>query len=184
MLDELRVRLAEQGIGYDDYLRVTERDEAKILEDFRPDAERRVKTLLVLSDIAEKEGIEVTDAELATDLARSRERYTDNPRLVAYLESARGQAYTRSLLRRSKTVETLVDRWIEQHPEFENVQHIEGDGHAHGHTHDIGIEEAVDARPDGYRDLESGRARLRHLQPAVQTGSSSWATRSKTTWPT
>jgi trigger factor len=124
MLDELRVRLAEQGIGYDDYLRATERDEAKILEEFRPDAERRVKTLLVLSEIAGKEGIEVTDAELATDLARSRERYAENPRLVAYLESARGQAYTRSLLRRSKTVETLVDRWIEQHPEFQNVQHL------------------------------------------------------------
>ena len=55
MLDELKVRLAEQGIGYDDYLRATERDEAKIVEEFKPDAERRVKTLLVLSEIADKE---------------------------------------------------------------------------------------------------------------------------------
>jgi len=138
MLDELKVRLAEQGIGYDDYLRATERDEAKILEDFRPDAERRVKTLLVLSEIAEKEGIQVTDQELAADLERSREQYADNPRLVSYLESARGQSYTRSLLRRSKTVETLIDRWIAQHPEFENVQHLhDGDGHpAEAHVHD------------------------------------------------
>jgi trigger factor len=127
MLDELRVRLAEQGIGYDEYLRATERDEEKVLTEFRPDAERRVKTLLVLSEIAEREGIEVTDDELAAELARSRERYAGNQRLVAYLESARGQAYTRSLLRRSKTVETLVDRWIDQHPEFKNVQHLHDD---------------------------------------------------------
>jgi len=142
MLDELKVRLAEQRIGYDEYLRATERDEAKILEEFRPDAERRVKTLLVLSEIAEKEGIEVTDDELEADLDRSRERYADNPRLVTYLESARGRSYTRSLLRRSKTVETLIDRWIEQHPEFENVQHLHDDdghpaeAHAHDHVHE------------------------------------------------
>lgn len=141
MLDELRVRLAEQGIGYDDYLRATERDEAKVLEEFKPDAERRVKTLLVLSEIAEKEGIEVTDQELEAEIARSSVRYADNPRLVAYLDSARGRAYTRSLLRRAKTVETLVDRWIEQHPEFEKVQHLHDDNehvhdHEHGHDHD------------------------------------------------
>ncbi len=127
MLDELRVRLAEQGIGYEEYLKATERDEAKLLTDFRPDAERRVKTLLVLSEIAEREDIEVAEEELAADLERSRERYAGNPRLVSYLESARGRAYTRSLLRRSKTVETLIDRWIDQHPEFKNVQHLHDD---------------------------------------------------------
>ncbi|MGI8928723.1 MAG: trigger factor, partial [Candidatus Limnocylindrales bacterium] len=124
MLDELGVRLAEQGIGFEDYLRATERDQEKLLAEFRPDAERRVKTLLVLSEIAERENIEVTDDELDVDLARSRERYADNQRLVSYLESARGRAYTRSLLRRSKTVETLIDRWIDQHPEFKHVQHL------------------------------------------------------------
>ena len=134
MLDELRVRLADQGIAYDEYLRVTERDEAKMLEEFRPDAERRVKTLLVLSQIAEREKIEVSDAELESEIARSRERYAGNPRLVAYLASPRGRAYTRSLLRRSKVVETLVDRWIEQHPEFKNVQHLHDDS---AHTHDV-----------------------------------------------
>ena len=127
MLDELQVRLAEQNIGMEDYLRATERDQEKLLTEFRPDAERRVKTLLVLSEIAQHEEIEITDEELAADLARSRERYEGNQRLVAYLESARGQAYTRSLLRRSKTVETLVDRWIDQNPEFKNVQHLHDD---------------------------------------------------------
>ena len=128
MLDELRVRLAEQGIAYDEYLRVTERDEAKLLAEFRPDAEKRVKTLLVLSEIAQKENVEVSDEELDAEVERSRERYAGNPRLVAYLESARGRTYTRSLLRRSKLVETLIDRWIDQHPEFKNVQHLHDDG--------------------------------------------------------
>jgi len=141
MLDELKVRLAEQGIGFDDYLRVTERNQQQLMDEFRPDAEKRVKTLLVLSAIADKENIEVTDQELADELESSRERYADNPRLLTYLESARGRTYTRSLLRRSKTVETLIDRWIAEHPEFSNVQHIEADGAGHDHMHDIHIEE-------------------------------------------
>jgi trigger factor len=142
MLDELRVRLAEQGISFDDYLRVTERDENQVQSEFRPDAERRVKTLLVLSEIADRENVEVADDELQADLARSRERYANNQRLVSYLDSARGQAYTRSVLRRSKTVESLIDRWIEQNPEFSNVQHLHDDtgevaGADRGHPIDV-----------------------------------------------
>ena len=143
MLDELRVRLAEQGIGFEEYLKATEREEAKLIDEYRPDAEKRVKTLLVLSEIADKENIQVDDADLAADLAQSRERYAGNPRLVAYLESERGQNYTRSLLRRSKTVETLVDRWIEQHPEFSNVQHLhDGDDAESGESAATGAEPA------------------------------------------
>jgi trigger factor len=139
MMDELKVRLAEQRIGYEDYLRATERDEAQLIESFRPDAEKRVKTLLVLGEIAAKEKIDVSEAELEAELDRSRVSYAGNPSLVTYLESARGRSYTRSLLRRSKTVETLIDRWIEQHPEFKDVQHLHDDhGHDHDHEHEEG----------------------------------------------
>jgi trigger factor len=133
MIDEMKVRLAEQRIGYEDYLRATERTEAQLLESFRPDAEKRVKTLLVLGEIAQRENIEITDAELDAEADRSRERYAGNPKLVAYLDSARGRSYTRSLLRRSKTVETLIDRWIEQHPEFKDVKHLHDDHDHDGH---------------------------------------------------
>ena len=139
MMDELKVRLAEQRIGYEDYLRATERNEAQLIESFRPDAEKRVKTLLVLGAIADKEKIDVSEAELEAELDRSRASYAGNPSLVTYLESARGRSYTRSLLRRSKTVETLVDRWIEQHPEFKDVQHLhDNHGHDHDHEHEEG----------------------------------------------
>ena len=136
MVDELKVRLAEQRIGYEDYLRATDRDETQLIESFRPDAEKRVKTLLVLGEIAEREKIEISDVELNAETDRSRERYAGNPQLVAYLDSARGRSYTRSLLRRSKTVETLIDRWIEQHPEFKDVQHLHDDHDHDGHDHD------------------------------------------------
>jgi trigger factor len=131
MLDELQVRLAEQGIGYEDYQRVTERDEAKLREEYRSGAEHRVKVLLVLGAIADTEGVEVPDSAVEAEIERGRRSNRDNPRLVEYLASPRGRAYVRSTLRRSQTVELLIDRWIAAHQEFRDVQHVEDQAHDH-----------------------------------------------------
>jgi hypothetical protein len=65
--------------------------------------------------------------------------------LQEYLESERGRAYVRSVLRRSRTVEHLIDRWIEAHPAFAHVRHIEDQpGTA---TAALGIGEAHEEQP-------------------------------------
>jgi trigger factor len=128
MVDELKVRLAEQGIAYDEYLRVTERDEDALRAEYRDQARHRVTVLLVLGAIAEKEGIEVDDAAVDAEIERGSRSAEGNPRLVEYLSSERGRSYLRSQLRRTRTVETLIDRWIDQHPEFADVRHIEDHG--------------------------------------------------------
>jgi len=125
MHDELRVRLAEQGIGYDEYLKVTGRDDAALHAEYHAPAEHRVKVLLVLSAIADQEGIEVEDAEIEAEIARARERYAKQPKLLAYFDSARGRSYLRSTMRRTKVVEELVDRWLAAHPEAGPLPHLE-----------------------------------------------------------
>jgi len=130
MIDELKVRVAEQGIAYEDYLRVTEKDEAAVREESREGAEQRVKTLLVLGAIADKEEIDVTDDEVQAEIDRVNTDPEAGDSIKEYLDSDRGRSYIRSQLRRSQVVEMLADRWIEAHPEFENVQH------QHGHSHD------------------------------------------------
>jgi len=125
MHDELRVRLAEQGIGYEEYLKVTGRDDAALHAEYREPAEHRVKVLLVLSAIADQEGIEVEDAEIEAEIARARERYAKQPKLLAYFDSARGRSYLRSTMRRTKVVEELVDRWLAAHPEAGPLPHLE-----------------------------------------------------------
>ena len=59
MHDEFRATLARQGISEPAYLKATEKTEADLHTEFRPRAEQRVKVLLVLSKIAETEGIDV-----------------------------------------------------------------------------------------------------------------------------
>jgi trigger factor len=144
MLDELKVRVGEQGIAYDDYLRVTEKDEAALREDYREGAEQRVKVLLVLGAIADKEEVEVPEADVQAEIDKVQADESAGDSIKEYLASDRGRNYIRSQLRRTQTVELLVDRWIEAHPEFTQVQH-QHQPHTHedGSTHDV-VADAVD----------------------------------------
>ncbi len=125
MHDELRSALARQGIDGEAYLKVVAKTEAEMHAEFRPQAEKRVKTLLVLSEIAKVKGVEVPDAEVLAEIDRARSRYTSNPNLVRYFESERGRNYIRSTIRRSRTVEQLVDEWLAAHPEAPRLPHLE-----------------------------------------------------------
>jgi trigger factor len=125
MHDEFRGALARQGISEEAYLKVSGKSDAELHADFRPDAEKRVKVLLVLSKIAEAEGVEIPDADVEAEVARGRERYASDQKLVRYFDSERGRNFIRSTLRRSRVVEGLVDDWLAAHPDQPNLPHIE-----------------------------------------------------------
>lgn len=110
MRDELRARLTEQRIGIDQYLQLARQTSEELMAELREPASRRVKTLLVLSAIAEQEGIDASDQEIDVEVARQLERYPDEPRLRDYLASRRGRAYLRMTLRNRTLVDTLIDR--------------------------------------------------------------------------
>jgi trigger factor len=109
MRDELRTRLAQQRIGLDQYLVMANQTAEELTAELREPAERRVKTLLVLTAIAEKEGIDATDSEIDAEIASQLERF-DDPKLREYLGSRRGRAYLRMTLRNRKLVDTLIER--------------------------------------------------------------------------
>ncbi len=110
MRDELRARLAEQRIGIDKYLELARQTPEELMAELREPASRRVKTLLVLSAIAEREGIDATDAEVDAEVEAQLARYPGEPRLREYLASRRGRSYLRMTLRNRKLVDGLIDR--------------------------------------------------------------------------
>jgi trigger factor len=125
MHDEFRSSLARQGITEDAYLKVVEKTEADLHTEFRPQAEKRVRVLLVLSKVAEAEGLDVPDADVESEVARARERYAKDRRTVGYFESERGRSFIRSTLRRSRVVEKLIDEWLAGHPDQPAIPHLE-----------------------------------------------------------
>ena len=84
-----------------------------------------MKTLLVLSKVADEVGVEVPEANVDAEVAQGRERYAGDQRLIAYFESERGRSFIRSTLRRSRVVETIIDEWLAAHPEHPPLPHLE-----------------------------------------------------------
>jgi hypothetical protein len=69
--------------------------------------------------------VEVPDGDVQAEIARARSRYANDQGLVRYFESERGRNYIRSTIRRSRTVEQLVDEWLAAHPEAPRLPHLE-----------------------------------------------------------
>jgi FKBP-type peptidyl-prolyl cis-trans isomerase (trigger factor) len=125
MHDEFRGSLARQGITEEAYLKAVEKTNEDLHADFHPGAEKRVKTLLVLTKVADTEGIDVPEADVDAEVAQGRERYAGDAKLVTYFESERGRAFIRSTLRRSRVIEVIIDRWLAAHPEHPPLPHLE-----------------------------------------------------------
>ncbi len=58
MHDEFRATIARQGISEEAYLKAVDKTDADLHTEFRPGAEKRVTTLLVLSKVADTEGLD------------------------------------------------------------------------------------------------------------------------------
>ena len=127
MHDELRSSLARQGVDEAAYLKATEKTEADLHADFRPRAEKRVKVLLVLTKIADEEGLEIADRDVEAEVRSASERYGNDRKTMGYFQSERGRSFIRSTLRRSRLVEKLVDEWLAAHPDHPALPHLEDD---------------------------------------------------------
>ncbi|MBA3765210.1 MAG: trigger factor [Actinobacteria bacterium] len=110
MRDELRTRLARQSIGMEQYLALSKQSPEELVTELREPATRRVKTLLVLSAIAEKEGVDASDADIEAEIAEQLARYDNDAKLREYLTSRRGRSYLRMTLRNRTLIDRLVER--------------------------------------------------------------------------
>ena len=68
MCQELDQQLRYQGMSLEQYLQFTGKDMAAFRNELRPDAERQVKTRIILMGIVEAEGIKVSQEEMEDEL--------------------------------------------------------------------------------------------------------------------
>jgi trigger factor len=156
MHDELRSTLARQGIEEQAYLKVTNQTEADLHAEFRPRAEGRVKALMVVSRIADELGIVVPEADVQAEIDRARQRYQGSVKLLGYFQSDRGRSFVRSTLRRSQTVERLVDDWLVAHPDHPALPHAEaGDRPATDAATETAAAEPLADQPESSTSAES-----------------------------
>ncbi len=104
LISDLKARVKEERLTFEQFLLQARKTEEEVRKEWRPIAERRAKSLLVLDAIARKEGVTVTGNELAAQAALS-------PLAQVDPQALRSPAVLASLarsIRNRKTVDKLI----------------------------------------------------------------------------
>lgn len=108
LLTELRQNLTYRGLTYQEYLEREGKTEDEYRKDVLvPEAEQRVRAGLVLAEIAEAEGIEVTPEELDLRMQMLKAQYQD-PAMQAELDKPESRQNIGSRLLTEKTIQKVV----------------------------------------------------------------------------
>ena len=75
LVDGFKQQLAAQGIPYDQYLKMTGMEEAKIMADAKEPAANQVKMDLAIRAIIKAEGLEVSDEEVEAEMKNVADKY-------------------------------------------------------------------------------------------------------------
>jgi trigger factor len=109
MWERVERSLSARGIQPDTYLRMQGRTREQVLQDAKPDAEQQLKREAVLTAVADAEGLEVSDQELADSLRHAAEHEdTTAEKLVERLRSSGRDALLREDLRLRKAADVIA----------------------------------------------------------------------------
>lgn len=75
MADDFARRIMQQGMSMEQYFQFTGLDEEKMMEEFKPQAEKRIRTRLVLEAVVAAENIEISDERLDEELQKMADAY-------------------------------------------------------------------------------------------------------------
>ena len=75
MLGDFEQRLAYQGLKLEQYLQITKQTKEDMLEQVKPEALRRIKSSLIIEEIAKTENIEVSDEEVDKEIEKTASMY-------------------------------------------------------------------------------------------------------------
>lgn len=107
-LEDIEEQVKRQNATMEDYLRQTGQTEEQLLETLREAASRRLRVGLVLGEIANVEGIQVSDEEVDAEIDRiAKEEKTTREAVVGFLETQGGTDALRNRLLNRKIFEFL-----------------------------------------------------------------------------
>ena len=110
MVQEMAMRIEQQGLNMEQYLQYAGTDIAKIREEYRETAEKNVKTDLMLEEVAKAENIKVEAADLDAEVAAMAAAYGATPKQVRKIITEQGRLadLTYTVLHK-KTMQFIID---------------------------------------------------------------------------
>ena len=98
MLDEFAQRITQSGLSFEQYLQFSGTDVNGLKEQVRPEAETRIKSSLVLEQIAKEENIEVSDEDINAEIEKMAKAYgMEADKLKEYMGDSEKESMKRDL---------------------------------------------------------------------------------------
>jgi len=114
MMNEFAQQISYQGLSIEQYFQFTGMTKEKFMETATPEAERRIKSRLVLEAIAKTEDIQVSDDELNDELKKMAEMYQmDIEQLTGLVGDSEKDAIKKDIAVQ-KAVDLVVDTAVEK----------------------------------------------------------------------
>ncbi|CAN5801437.1 trigger factor [soil metagenome] len=158
----LRSRLQYGGASLEAYLRQSNLTEEQLKADIRPAAARDLRTSLIMREIAQNEGIEITDSDIELEIEAIT---TQTPQANEMREAYFQNQYLRSALRNELFDQRLTDRLIEIATEGRGALI---NGFVAPEPAEV---EAIDAAEDDAEDSEAAKSEAdAEVQPAEASG--------------
>src|SRR2546425_3443835 len=144
LVNDLKARVKQESVSWEKFLLQARKTEDEIRKEWRPVAERRAKSLLVLDAIARKEGVTVSGEELAASAAAT-------PLAQVDPQALRSPAVLASLVRSIRNRQT-VDKLVgldSPEAEREAIKRAGGEGEEEPKKPEIIVPETSDATTEG-----------------------------------
>ena len=109
MIHELKKNVEQQGGKFEDYLMHVKKTSEELEQDFKPDAAKRVKTSLMISQVVKAEKIEVAKEELEAKVVESLKAYESNEEMKKKADTAEFRNYLQYNLLNKKVIEKLKE---------------------------------------------------------------------------
>lgn len=109
MLHELEHDVEHQGANFDDYLSSLKKTRAQLMLDMTPDAMKRVKSALIIRQIAIDEKIKVEKEEIEEEIRHTLSHYPNNPEVAERVNSHDYYHYLENSMTNRKVVKKLHD---------------------------------------------------------------------------
>ena len=110
MIRDFAQRLQYQGMNLDAYLHYTGSNLDKMREDFRENANKQTKTMLVLEAVCNAEKVEASDDEVEAKIEDMAKAYNMEIEKLKELISADEKENLANDIKMQKTVDLLVDK--------------------------------------------------------------------------
>ncbi len=107
MIREIEQSVTSQGGKFEDYLKSISKSEDQLKLDLMPNAVKRVKSALILKEIAKIEKIDISDEEVHKEIDTLKNYYKDNVEAIKNISSPAYHSYLENFLLNQKIIDNL-----------------------------------------------------------------------------